>query len=160
VLSDRHSILFGDGEGNIVFYSFINSHSFVHAPHLKILNLHLQTTSEPDCGDRNDQNIVNNDDHLVGTNFSKSDQLISSSASHFGIIRSIIQINETYFASGGEDSAVKVWRIDHHSKSIKLVHTFQHLNFVQDLIYDHNDHSLFSCSYDGIISIWKIEIDQ
>ncbi|CAF1218077.1 unnamed protein product [Adineta ricciae] len=70
---------------------------------------------------------------------------------HNGIVRTILKLNETLLASGGEDNKVKIWNI----QSGICVQEFQHDNFVQALELT-NDGKLLSASYDGTIKVWKI----
>ena len=70
---------------------------------------------------------------------------------HNGIIRTIINLNGSLIASGGEDNLVKIWNIE----SGECITTLTHHNFVQSLELI-NENTLLSSSYDGKISMWQI----
>lgn len=68
---------------------------------------------------------------------------------HHGIIRTIKVINNTHFATGGEDNKVKIWNIRNQECILELVHQ----NFVQSLELVNDN--LLSASFDGTIKVWE-----
>jgi hypothetical protein len=72
---------------------------------------------------------------------------------HQGIVRTILQINKNFLASGGEDNKVKIWNIETEECIVEL----EHQNFVQSLLLT-NKNTLLSASYDGTIREWALDL--
>jgi WD40 repeat protein len=69
---------------------------------------------------------------------------------HTGIIRTIQYIDDTHFATGGEDTMVKIWNTNG-----ELLKVCKHQNFVQAIeLLD--SQTLLSASYDGSIKTWEL----
>ncbi|MDF2188504.1 2OG-Fe(II) oxygenase [Paraflavitalea sp. CAU 1676] len=70
---------------------------------------------------------------------------------HKGIIRTLLHIDSTHIASGGEDNLVKIWNIETGA----CIRELQHHNFVQSLELIGQE-TLLSSSYDGRIAVWPL----
>lgn len=79
-----------------------------------------------------------------------SERQVRTFPAHNGIIRSLVFIDEERFASGGEDSKIRVWNLEG-----KMLTEFAHHNFVQDILLL-NHQTMLSASYDGTIGIWDV----
>jgi hypothetical protein len=72
---------------------------------------------------------------------------------HDGIVRTLVQINDSLIASGGEDNKVKIWDIE----TGECVEEYFHENFVQSIALIGED-EILSASYDGTIKRIKVNI--
>ncbi len=92
------------------------------------------------CGDFNGEILIKN----LANDF--SEMSTKTIKAHNGIIRTLVQLNTTMIASGGEDNKIVIWNIETGKSNGEYFHD----NFVQSITVV-EENKILSASYDGTI---------
>ena len=107
----------------------------------------------------NSMRILSNGDIVAIANVNikviKSDffSLRTTLVGHTGLINSLVQISNDYFASGSDDKTIIIWDLKNYSKKHTLL---GHAARVSSIILLQNGY-LASGSYDHIVKIWDTQ---
>lgn len=70
---------------------------------------------------------------------------------HNGVVFSVVAIDKTTFASGGEDKLVKIWNYNDSNPSFTIS---THTNRISGLVASPDGKQLVSSSYDNLVRVW------
>lgn len=93
----------------------------------------------------------------------KEDVLVTSMTEHSGSVnRLAVCPDQSFFASASSDKTVKIWQLRGVDRVPlpQSVRTYtKHRSAVVDVTVIENSHSMASCSEDGQIHVWRVEVD-